>query len=77
MLENAVLIGVDLFNNGEYRQSADFFRSLLRKAPDNDAAWFYLGMSSIYVQDNETAELALGKAAALDPSNYWYRYRLG
>ena len=76
-LENAVLIGVDLFNNGEYRQSADFFRSLLRKAPDNDAAWFYLGMSSIYVQDNETAELALGKAAALDPSNYWYRYRLG
>ena len=46
MLENAVLIGVDLFNNGEYRQSADFFRSLLRKAPDNEAAWFYLGMSS-------------------------------
>lgn len=74
-VENAVVRGVELFNAGEWQESADFFRLVLQKAPDNDAAWFYLGMSSIYLQDMETAELALGKAVSLDGSNFWYRYR--
>lgn len=43
---------------------------------DNGAAHYYLGLSYARMRDFDKAEACLKKAVSIEPTNYWYRYRL-
>ena len=68
--------GVQLFTDQKYPQALELFKSLTKVEPDNDAAWYYRGLSELYTRNVSDAETSLKKAIALDSTNYWYRDRL-
>lgn len=74
--ENQLLSAVKKYNDGEYDKARTTLNAIIEVAPDNDAAWYYLAMTSLAQKDMETAETCLQRAVELDPGNYWYRYRL-
>ena len=73
---NAVVSAVKEYDNGNYAKATSLLEKVLTSDPSNDAAWYYLGLCSLAEKDVELAEFRLGKAAELDPGNFWYRYRL-
>lgn len=44
--------------------------------PENDAAYYYLGLCYHYLGKDDEAEKQLSEAVRLDSMNYWYRDRL-
>ena len=74
--ENLVITGVDLYSKGEYAAAKDVLKNVVENAPSNDAALYYMAMIAAYEGDKELAETYFQAAAALDPGNFWYRYRL-
>ena len=56
--------GVDLFNNGNYKEAAEYYSSILKERGEDNAASFNLGASQYYMEDNVSAlkrfEQALG-----------------
>lgn len=64
------------FSAGNYKQAEEEFALLAKVDPSSDAVWYYLGLSRLYRADIDGALVALGKAAELDPGNYWYEYAL-
>lgn len=74
--ESQLIDGVAALNRGSIREANEIFRKLSEADPRNDAAHYYLGLSSLYLRDVKTAQSALKRAAELDPGNYWYKDRL-
>lgn len=74
--ENLVITGVDLYSKGEYDAAKAVLKNVVENDPSNDAALYYLAMIAAYDNDKELAETYFQAAATLDPSNFWYRYRL-
>ena len=75
-VETALVDAVALFNDGKYGEAAKNLKLLSVAAPDNDAVWYYLGMSETMLRELDSAVEHLRTAVRLDPSNYWYRDRL-
>ena len=55
---------MDLFNNGNYKEAAEYYSSILKERGEDKAASFNLGASQYYMEDNVSAlkrfEQALG-----------------
>ena len=64
---------VTLYSNGQYKQAQALLQTLGVAAPNNDAVWYYLALTSFQLRDLEGAASAVQKAVALDSTNYWYR----
>lgn len=74
---DAILIdAVSLYNEGDYNNCRAKLLPVASVSSDNDAVFYYLGMSDFALGDMEEAELFFKKAAKLDPGNFWYRDRL-
>ena len=73
---NLIVTAVEHYNNGEYDAALGVLKPLVDSMPENDAAWYYMGMSYYAKKDAEMAEHCLRKAVSLDEGNFWYRYRL-
>ena len=56
--------GMDLFNNGNYKEAAEYYRSILKERGEDNAASFNLGASQYFMEDKVSAlkrfEQALG-----------------
>ena len=74
--ENLVVTGADLYSKGEYDSAKAVLMNVVENDPSNDAALYYLAMIAAHDNDKELAEMYFQAAAALDPGNFWYRYRL-
>ena len=74
--ENLVITGVDLYSKGDYAAAKAVLKNVVENDPSNDAALYYMAMIAVYENDTELAETYFQAAAALDPGNFWYRYRL-
>ena len=74
--ENMVIEAVELINASENAKSEAVLRQIVKEAPEVDAAWYYLSQLALQKNNPEEAEDCLKKAVALDPQNYWYRFRL-
>ena len=66
------LDGVQAYTNGQYDISGKIFKAIVDKDPSNDAAWYYLGLSTV-TTDISGAKNCLRKAMELDPGNFWYK----
>ena len=73
-LNNALLQAAQSYSDGDYNAVISQLAPLSEQYPDEGAVWYYLGMSRLYRRDYEAGTQNLGKAAACDPGNYWYRY---
>lgn len=73
---NMIITAVTEYNEGNYAQSSAVLQKVLELDPSDDAAWYYLAMCSVAAGDAEKAEECFRQAVALDPDNFWYRYRL-
>ncbi len=76
VLENRLLDAVQNYDNRQYARAEALLRSILAKDAENDAAWYYLGLTEAFLGREESAIADLEKAVALDPDNYWYGDRL-
>lgn len=74
--ENMLMDAVSAYDNGNTALSGRLLEGIVASDPDNDAAHYYLGLVAVRNYNLETAEKELRKAASIDPSNFWYRYRL-
>ena len=72
-VDNRLIDAVTLLENGDYAKTRTILNTLLRTEPDNDAIYYYLGLSEIGLRDFDRAEEHLRKAVELDGKNYWYR----
>lgn len=75
-IENEVITAVEKYDAKDFSGAASLLMQVVAKAPDNDAACFYLGLCEFCMGHAAKAEEWLKKAVSLDPSNFWYRYRL-
>ena len=75
-VEANLVDAVKLYGNGQYKQARQLLGTLSAAAPDDDAVWYYLGLTEIALQQPDKAEEALKKAVALDSGNFWYRRTL-
>ncbi len=74
--ENLIITAVAHYDDREFPEAISILKEVTRLYPDNDAAHFYLGLAEFCTDNVTVAEDELRKAVRLDPSNYWYRYRL-
>lgn len=74
--QNLVVDAVVLFNDRKFEDAAKMLKAALALDEKNDAAYYYLGMCEMYLDESEAAEGFLREAVSLDSGNYWYRYRL-
>ena len=75
-VENRLVDAVALVDAGEYAQAKNLLGPLSKAAPDNDAVWYYLGLSEAGLDEVDAAVIHLKQAVELDPHNYWYKQRL-
>ena len=76
ILENRLLDAVQSYDNRQYNKAETLLRAILTKDADNDAAWYYLGLTEACLGREDSAISDLENAVRLDPDNYWYRDRL-
>lgn len=76
LIENMVVSAVGQYDAGNFTRASSILRDIIAKAPENDAAHYYLGLSEFCIGNSEEAEKELRTAVSLDSSNFWYRYRL-
>ena len=74
--EGMLMDAVAGYNDGKYAYAAGILRTMESSYAPDDAVNYYLGLSEFALGHIEEAEKHLRKAAELDPSNFWYRYRL-
>ena len=74
--DNQLIDAVSLYNEGRLREAETLLGSILAASPENDAAWYYRGMTRIKLENASGAETDLKKAVSLDKGNFWYRYML-
>ena len=70
------MAAVQDYIGGEMEKAAQGFEAILEKSPQNDAAWYYLGLCKMKAGDVSRARECLSKAVELDKNNYWYREAL-
>lgn len=75
-LKTELVDAVALFNDRNYPAAEQAFVRLNEMYPDDDAVYYYLGLSEALQGNYSSAEVHLKKAVSLDESNFWYRYRL-
>lgn len=74
---SAMLIdAVTKYNSGDYTGAKEILSSITDADPENDAAYYYLGMCDYYLYDLKSAQVELQEASKLDTANYWYQDRL-
>ena len=71
-----VISAVEYQSRKDYDKAEKILQDIISTDSKCDAAWYYLGMNYIAKSDVEMAEECFQAAAAIDPSNFWYRYRL-
>jgi len=83
--QDRLVDAVQKYSDRDYASARTMLRALVKDEPENDAAWYYLGLCDMMYQvsnsgGNEALASeglsALKKAVALDSTNYWYRDRL-
>ena len=74
--ENQIISAVSKYDDNQFPEAAAILKEVIKTAPDNDAAHFYLGLTEFCMNNIGAAESELKTAVALDSSNFWYRYRL-
>ncbi len=75
-VENLLLDGVCLLDEGQVKAARAVFELLKKEAPSNDAVHYYLGMCDYAEGQFDKAIENIGRAAALDTANLWYREAL-
>lgn len=68
--------GVREYTSGDINKAETLFKESIKYAPDNDAAYYYLGIIFEDTGRNELAESNYKRAYELDPGNFWYRITL-
>ena len=71
-----IVAAVEYQSRGDYDEAGEILKKIIASDSRCDAAWYYLGMNYISTSDMEMAEECFQTAAEIDPSNFWYRYRL-
>lgn len=74
--DDTFIEGIKNFNINDYSTAQLLFQQTIDKDPDNDAAYYYLGLTYYMQKDFENAEVYLKKANEIDQNNFWYRIRL-
>lgn len=74
--DSVLIDAVSDMENKHYKEAEAKLNMITSDAPDNDAAFYYLGLCRLYTNDIDGAKSALRKAVELDSSNYWYKERL-
>ena len=74
--DSELIDAVAALDGKRYTEAKDRLEKLTAASPLNDAAFYYLGMCRLYLQDINGAMEAFKKASQIDPSNFWYRERL-
>ncbi len=67
---------VAALNGNRYNEAKEKLERITAYAPGNDAAFYYIGLCDLHLNDMNGAKAAFKKAVGLDSSNYWYRERL-
>ena len=75
-VDSFLVDAVAKYNEGDYAGVREMLLPLVSKVKDNDAVFYYLGLSEIYLNELTDAETHLSEAVRLDPHNYWYKERL-
>ena len=74
--ENMLIKAVDNYNARDLDGSQTILKEIVAEDAGNDAAWYYLALTSLGKGDIEVGEEYFRKAIDADGSNFWYRYRL-
>ena len=74
--ENMLIKAVENYNARNLDEAQTILKEITAGDEKNDAAWYYLGLTSLGKGDIEAGEEYLRKATEADGSNFWYRYRL-
>ncbi len=74
--ENDIISAVALYNERNFDGAKAILDRLRVNNPSNDAAWYWSALVCLGKNDIPTAEEYLKVACDLDPSNFWYRFRL-
>lgn len=75
-VENRLVDAVQMYNDGKYETAIYVLDNICKQDPDNDAAYYYLGLCHAMLANLDQAEKSLRKAVRLDSTNYWYQDRL-
>jgi len=73
----ALLIGLILFNRGDYHDSEPWLARAVELLPDEAFAWRSLGLARIFGGDADEALVTLDRAVALDGSSHYGWYNRG
>jgi tetratricopeptide (TPR) repeat protein len=74
--ENWITLAASMYDRRDFDGAVTLLKSVIEQAPDNDAAYYYLALSSLGKGEAEAAEAYLRQAVELDGGNFWYRQRL-
>ena len=74
--ENDIISAVALYNERNFDDAKAILDRLRVDSPSNDAAWYWSALVCLGKNDIPAAEEYLKVACDLDPSNFWYRFRL-
>lgn len=75
-VDNSYIDGVQEYSSGNWQKAVTLLDKAIALQPDNDAAYYYKGLSLMRLRKNDEALSSFRKAASLDTANYWYRDRL-
>ena len=75
-VDSELIDAVAAMDDRQYGKAGEMLGRITVSAPENDAAFYYLGLYRLYTNDIDGAKEALKKASELDPSNFWYKERL-
>jgi tetratricopeptide (TPR) repeat protein len=70
------LEGVRCYNLGQFSEARELLSRAIGGNQENDAAYYYLALSYLELQDTQAAEAYLLKAQEKDPANFWYKVKL-
>lgn len=74
--ENLIISAVSELNDNKIDDARKTLSSMLAEDSADDAAWYYLALTSLSQGIVDEAEEYLKRAIEIDPGNFWYRYRL-
>lgn len=74
--DSELIDAVAALDEKQYKEAKEKLERVTASAPGNDAAFYYLGLCRLYLNDIDGAKTAFKTAVGLDPSNYWYKERL-
>ena len=75
-VDGELIDAVAKIDDKQYGDAKGRLEKITVSAPNNDVAYYYLGLCRLYTNDINGAKIAFKKAAELDPSNFWYKERL-